>query len=366
MSDQTANAAEDTGPVLAADGRPLKASLNRALRAQKMRALMLIAPLLIFIMVTFILPIADMLFRSVENQIVSETLPRTVEALEGWEDTSEVPEEDVYAALYYDLYVSSEFRSHTRVGSRLNYEATGISSLFRRAGRGIGRFDTDSYTDQFTALDAAWEDPQVWNDLMSDAAIRAALPETTDIYDAWVVVTRDANNDDPLEEQPEDLVYTALYRDLARGGYDGDQPLLSAAAAAVPDFEFVSIRDQFADLDEDWLNPEMMEIIKLYAPNYTAGYFLTAIDLRLTPDGVEVSARQPADLYHAVHPHHHHVAGDHGVMRVAWLSGCLPAGHIAGAQFQHVDDPGSSAFLDLASGSDIGLESVVAATRCDQ
>ena len=32
--------------VLAADGRPLKASLNRALRRQKIRALMLIAPLL--------------------------------------------------------------------------------------------------------------------------------------------------------------------------------------------------------------------------------------------------------------------------------------------------------------------------------
>ena len=68
--------------MLAADGRPLKASLNRALRRQKMRALMLIAPLLIFILVSFVMPIADMLFRSVENQIVSETLPRTVTALQ--------------------------------------------------------------------------------------------------------------------------------------------------------------------------------------------------------------------------------------------------------------------------------------------
>ena len=43
MSDTT-----NTGPVLAADGTPLKRSLNRALRQQKMRALMLIAPLLFF------------------------------------------------------------------------------------------------------------------------------------------------------------------------------------------------------------------------------------------------------------------------------------------------------------------------------
>ena len=51
------------GPMLAADGRPLKASLARALRAQKLRALMLIAPLLVFVLVTFPFPIGDMLLR---------------------------------------------------------------------------------------------------------------------------------------------------------------------------------------------------------------------------------------------------------------------------------------------------------------
>lgn len=83
-----------SGPVLAADGTPLKRSLSRALRRQKLRALALIAPLLIFVLVTFIAPIADMLFRSVENEIVAETLPQTVAALEDWEyDSGEAPGE---------------------------------------------------------------------------------------------------------------------------------------------------------------------------------------------------------------------------------------------------------------------------------
>ena len=43
-----------TGPVLAADGTPLKKSLARALRLQKTRALMLIAPLLVFVLISFI------------------------------------------------------------------------------------------------------------------------------------------------------------------------------------------------------------------------------------------------------------------------------------------------------------------------
>lgn len=160
MSDAT-----QAGPVLAADGTPLKRSLNKALRAQKMRALMLIAPLLIFIMVAFIAPIVDMLFRSVENQITSETLPRTVMALEEW-DAEGLPDDDTYAALAYDFQEAAERRLHTRLGSRLNYETTGISSLFRQSGRSVDDIGED-FADQFIALNAAWEEPATWAALMS-------------------------------------------------------------------------------------------------------------------------------------------------------------------------------------------------------
>ena len=131
MADTALNPADASrsGPMLAADGRPLKASLNRALRAQKLRALMLIAPLLIFIVVTFLMPIVDMLFRSVENQIVGDTLPATVASLNDWDaDADELPPEPVYQALFFDLFLAAEAKSHTRLGTRLNYETTGISS----------------------------------------------------------------------------------------------------------------------------------------------------------------------------------------------------------------------------------------------
>ena len=76
MADTTNN-----GPVLAADGTPLKKSLSRALRRQKLRALGLVAPLLIFVLVTFVVPIGDMLLRSIKNDIVVDTLPETVSQL---------------------------------------------------------------------------------------------------------------------------------------------------------------------------------------------------------------------------------------------------------------------------------------------
>ncbi len=154
----------DTGPVLAADGTPLKRSLQRALRRQKLRALALIAPLLIFIMVTFIAPIADMLFRSVENDIVSNTLPKTVVALEEWDSTTgEMPDEAVFAALSDDLLIAVEAKTHTRLGSRLNYELSGISSLFRKTGRQVDDFDPAlPFREQFLDVDDDWGDIEVW------------------------------------------------------------------------------------------------------------------------------------------------------------------------------------------------------------
>lgn len=289
----------DTGVMLAADGTPLKRSLQRALRAQKIRALMLIAPLLIFILVSFIAPIADMLFRSVENQIVSETLPRTVVALEEYDpDSGVAPGEDVFMALYSDLVVATEFKTHTRLGSRLNYETTGISSLFRKTGRRVKRFDTDVYTDQFTALDAAWEAPATWVALMAAPGVAEALPRTVSAYEGWTRVVVEKDGDDPAEEQPMDVVYTALYMDLAAdpqaaSALSGDNgALLMAAAEAVPGFETVSLLDQFLDADEDWADPEVWGTIKAFSPKYTPGYFLASVDLKKTPDGIE---KQPED-----------------------------------------------------------------------
>jgi len=159
MSDTTA------GQVLTTqDGKPLKAALAKALRREKLRALALIAPLLIFVLITFVAPIVDMLFRSVENSIVSETLPNTVVALQDWDQSSgELPDEPVFAALHQDLVVAVEEKTHTRLGSRLNYEQSGTSSLFRKTGRGVRRMDEAApFKDQFIDVDDDWGDVATW------------------------------------------------------------------------------------------------------------------------------------------------------------------------------------------------------------
>jgi putative spermidine/putrescine transport system permease protein len=154
-----------SGPVIGADGTPLRVSLRRAERRLRLRAFMLVTPLLLFITFSFILPIGDMLFRSVENKIVEQTLPLTVEALIGWEsDGVSPPPEAIYQALHADLKVAVAAKIHTRLGGRLNYEQSGMSSLFRKINkRRMATIDeTMPLGPQFTAIDEDWGKPQPW------------------------------------------------------------------------------------------------------------------------------------------------------------------------------------------------------------
>lgn len=149
------------------NGVPLKTQIARALFKQKMRALFLIAPLLLFIFITFVIPITDMLLRSIDNSIVSETLPQTTAALSTWDPKSEqLPDEATYTALYNDLQVAVKEKNHTKLGSRLNYESSGMSSLFRKAGKDISKMKEGvGYREQFTAADKAWGDMKTWTTL---------------------------------------------------------------------------------------------------------------------------------------------------------------------------------------------------------
>ena len=155
--------------LLSADGRPLKQSLSRSLRQQKIRALLLIAPLLIFIFVAFIMPIVSMLSRSVENDLVSQTLPQTVQALQSWDALSgELPSEPVYAAFALDIQNAAKAKVHTRVGLRLNYEKSGIASLFKKTARKAKKWDIQNdgpFKDKLIKVHKGWGEVEVWKTL---------------------------------------------------------------------------------------------------------------------------------------------------------------------------------------------------------
>ena len=315
-----------TGPVLAADGTPLKKSLARALRLQKMRALMLIAPLLVFILLSFILPIVDMLFRSVENQIVANTLPYTVEELSQWDrDSQELPDEAVFQALYFDFFLATEGKRHTRLGSRLNYEQTGMSSAFRGTGRKVDdigkKLLRDMSKNQPDLGKAAFWYEMMHNEASSDSrlfnqqqsrvellndtslsddigfspsgAISAVLPLTSREYTAFAFTTVGIDNKEVAKTKPYEAVLMALLMDLkdvsnqsAISAYQGPgAEQLQQTATWLQDKSLPVFTEEFADINKQWGSLETWQTISVYSPRYTEGYFLNAVDLQKTLEG---------------------------------------------------------------------------------
>ena len=70
--------------ILSSDGLPLEVSLKKAERKNKLKAVALVAPLFLFILIIYVFPIGDMLFRSVDDRMITKMLPKKFVAIKKW------------------------------------------------------------------------------------------------------------------------------------------------------------------------------------------------------------------------------------------------------------------------------------------
>lgn len=140
----------------------LKQRLARAERSNRRKALALIAPLVLFLLLVFLVPIVALLYKSVGNPEVVEGMPRTVLAVAGW-DGKGLPDEPVYKALAEDLAESRKNQSLGDLSKRLNMELAGYRSLLAKTARALP-FKTEpaSYKEALQGLDERWGDPAYW------------------------------------------------------------------------------------------------------------------------------------------------------------------------------------------------------------
>ena len=153
--------ADATVPVKTADGVPLKTKLRRATRISRIRAFLLAVPLLVFLLASFIAPIADMLFRSVDNPRISALLPETVAALEQW-DGMKLPDEAAFAALAKELKLRREDRNLGKAATRLNFERGGMRSLITKTARKLKRVERGPYKEAMVKIDKQWGQRETW------------------------------------------------------------------------------------------------------------------------------------------------------------------------------------------------------------
>ena len=141
--------------IYSSDGLPLEVSLKKAERRNKLRALFLVAPLFLFLVITYLFPIGDMLFRSIDDRMITSMLPKTYKSMEQW-DGKELPEEPVYAAIYEDLSFLKKNKTYGKIIARLNYEKGGFSSLIKKTVRKINKFEKGNYKEQFIKVHKRW------------------------------------------------------------------------------------------------------------------------------------------------------------------------------------------------------------------
>src|SRR6186713_2697421 len=115
---------------------PLKRRLRRAERRRQVKALALVAPLLVFLLFTFAVPIAGMLWRAVDDREVRQVLPQTVAALADW-DGRDLPDEKTYAALASDILAARASATIAIAAKRLNYAQNGFRTILTGTARNL-------------------------------------------------------------------------------------------------------------------------------------------------------------------------------------------------------------------------------------
>ena len=190
--------------ALSDDVIQLKRRLRRAEARQRIRAYALIAPLFLFTLLTFLGPIGLMLFKSVNDPLVADSMPRLATLLRT-EPKAGVPGEQVFAALASDLKLAVEQQSASKVASRLNFEESGLRTLLMKTARSIGQIETGPWKPVFLKIDPAWGETKVWSVLR-----QVSHQYTPDYYLHAVDLDRDAHGA-IVRQPPDNRLYLEVF-----------------------------------------------------------------------------------------------------------------------------------------------------------
>ena len=146
--------------ILTTEGIPLKVSLKRAERINKIRALVLVLPLTLFIIITFVIPILSMLLRSVDDKQINTVFPKTFIIYEQW-DQKELPTEEMYATLFNEV-MTADKRQIGKASTRMNYSQSGWKSLIKKSKRKFKKIKEGPYKEKMIAIDKRWANMEFW------------------------------------------------------------------------------------------------------------------------------------------------------------------------------------------------------------
>ena len=175
------------GQLLTNDGVPLKESLRKSLRRTKIRSFLLLLAPLLFLLIMFVTPIGSLLSRSVDDTSINVVLPQTFAQYELWEDKSQVPSEEMFAAVINDIRTTHKMENSEgknigknllgKAGTRMTYEFSGWRSLLLKTVKSATKVNKRSkeevkpytweapYKEKMIKRDKRWGKVEFWQSL---------------------------------------------------------------------------------------------------------------------------------------------------------------------------------------------------------
>lgn len=147
----------------------LKQQLARAERIKKLKYGALILPLALFLLLSFLWPIAALLMRSVDNPEVIAALPQTSALLRDW-DAQALPDEATFSALASDLAAVSGTPPLAAAARRLNMEQPGFRTLMMKTARAMPLQPGVSAREALVSVDERWGETATWHFLARNAS----------------------------------------------------------------------------------------------------------------------------------------------------------------------------------------------------
>ena len=180
------------------------AILRRPGLRPRLRAAGLALPLMAFVGVTFVAPLASMLAHSFYDSVVADALPETLALLEAW-DGETAPGEAVFEAAARELVGAQEERIIGQVAGRVNRVQAGLRSVLAITGRRLAEGSGGPWRETMTGIDSAWGEVRTWH------AVRTAGERfTTRHYLAAFDMQRQPDGS-IARQDPERRIYLRLF-----------------------------------------------------------------------------------------------------------------------------------------------------------
>lgn len=187
----------------------LKDATHRADSRQRWVSLLLIAPVLVYGAVFFLLPLAMMVFRAIDNPETRDALPRTVATLQAWSaDGGRLPENEAYAALSADLAEGQGTRVVGELARRMNYEISGYRTLVMKTARAVGERALPPSAAKASLIDI----DERWGELAYWSALKRTSTPLTGHYLLAALDLRQVDNGNIVRAEPDQRIYLDILR----------------------------------------------------------------------------------------------------------------------------------------------------------